>query len=95
MDWCGSRYLNGAGWYFDGDVLIISRAEPVKHLSVIVAVLNGVFCCKRLDIHRRALLSSQVDATPYFIQEGDDFSLEGVVTRSVRIHTPLNKKIGA
>ena len=80
---------------FDGDVLIISRAEPVKHLSVIVAVLNGVFCCKRLDIHRRALLSSQVDATPYFIQEGDDFSLVGVVTRSVRIHTPLNKKIGA
>jgi DNA polymerase V len=80
---------------FDGDILIISRAEPVKHLSVIVAVLNGVFCCKRFDIHRRALLSSQVDATPYFLQEGDDFSQEGVVTRSVRIHTPLNKKVGA
>lgn len=80
---------------FDGDVLIISRAEQVKHMSIIVAVLNGVFCCKRLDMERRALLSAQSDALPYFIQEGDDFSLEGVVTRSVRIHVPLNKKVGA
>ena len=29
------------------------------------------------------------------IFDGDDFSVEGVVTRSVRIHKPLNRKIGA
>ncbi|GFD79526.1 DNA polymerase V [Tenacibaculum sp. KUL118] len=80
---------------FDGDILIISRAQQVKHTSIIVAVLNGVFCCKKIDIERRALISSQIGAKPYFIKEGDGFSLEGVVTRSVRIHTPLNKKIGA
>jgi DNA polymerase V len=80
---------------FDGDILVISRAQQVKHMSIIVAVLNGVFCCKKIDIERRALISSQIGAKPYFIKEGDDFSLEGVVTRSVRIHTPLNKKIGA
>merc|ERR1712138_171279 len=44
---------------FDGDILIVSRAEEIKHMSVIVAVLNGVFCCKRLDLHQRALISAQ------------------------------------
>lgn len=80
---------------FDGDILIVSRAEEIKHMSVIVAVLNGVFCCKRLDLHQRALISAQRSARPYFLRDGDDFSVEGVVTRSVRIHKPLNRKIGA
>ena len=80
---------------FDGDILIVSRAEEIKHMSVIVAVPNGVFCCKRLDLHQRALISAQRNARPYFLRDGDDFSVEGVVTRSVRIHKPLNRKIGA
>lgn len=79
---------------FDGDLLIISRAEPVKHMSIIVAVLNGVFCCKRIDIHQRALISAQQNAKPYYIREGDEFSAEGVVTRSIRIHSPLKKQVG-
>ena len=33
---------------FDGDILIISRAQQVKHMSIIVAVLNGIFCCKKI-----------------------------------------------
>jgi DNA polymerase V len=79
---------------FDGDILIVSRSETVKHMSVIVAVLNGVFCCKRLDIQQRALISAQRNAKPYYIRDGDEFAVEGVVTRSIRIHSPLTKQVG-
>jgi len=27
---------------------------------------------------------------PYLLQEGDEFQIEGVVTRSIRLHKPLN-----
>ncbi len=33
----------------DGDLLIVSRAESITHLAIVVALLNSEFVCKRLE----------------------------------------------
>ncbi len=75
---------------FDGDILIVSRAEEVKHMSIVVACLNGEFVCKRVDKQNRVLRSASKQHAPYQLREGDDFSIEGVVIRSVRMHKPVS-----
>jgi DNA polymerase V len=71
---------------FSGDLLIISRAQQVKHGDVIVACLNGVFVVKK----HNSLLPAARGYSPYALQPGDEFQIEGVVTRSIRLHRPLN-----
>jgi DNA polymerase V len=74
---------------YSGDLLIISRAEKVKNNDIVVANLNGVFVVKRVDKPNRRLLSAAKGYAPYSLQEGDVFQIEGVVTRSIRLHRPL------
>ncbi|MBN3561294.1 LexA family protein [Aliamphritea spongicola] len=76
---------------FSGDLLVISRAETVKDQDVVVANLNGVFVCKKIDKRRGVLLSSAPGNKPYHLREGDNFQIEGVVIRSIRLHRPLSK----
>ena len=74
---------------YSGDLLIISRAEKVKNNDIVVANLNGVFVVKRVDKPNRRLLSAAKGYAPYSLQSGDEFQIEGVVTRSIRLHRPL------
>lgn len=78
---------------FSGDILIVSRAAPIKNMSIIVANLNGVFVCKYLDKENRCLLSANDEFTKYHLSDGDEFQIEGVVIRSIRMHQPLKKAI--
>ena len=71
---------------FDGDMIIVDRYETARHGDVIVANFNGEFICKILDIHLRLLLSSNQKFLPVTIHEYDDFSIEGIATRSIRCH---------
>ncbi|MBO1894246.1 MULTISPECIES: LexA family protein [Shewanella] len=71
---------------FDGDMIIVDRHETARNGDVIVANFNGEFVCKILDTKRRVLLSSNQQYQPVIIHEYDDFSIEGVVTRSIRCH---------
>ncbi|MBB1319888.1 translesion error-prone DNA polymerase V autoproteolytic subunit [Shewanella sp. SR43-4] len=71
---------------FDGDMIIVDRHETARNGDVIVANFNGEFVCKILDTKRRVLLSSNQQYLPVIIHEYDDFSIEGVVTRSIRCH---------
>ncbi|MCU8032172.1 translesion error-prone DNA polymerase V autoproteolytic subunit [Shewanella sp. SM101] len=71
---------------FDGDILIIDRHETARNGDVIVASLNREFICKIIDIPRRLLLSSNPQHQPVIIHEYDEFSIEGVITRSIRCH---------
>jgi DNA polymerase V len=71
---------------FDGDILIVDRHVTERNGDVIVANFNGEFVCKILDSKRRILLSSNQQYQPVIIHEYDDFSIEGVVTRSIRCH---------
>ena len=79
--------MQGVG-IFDQDLLIIDRAFEAKHFDIIVANLNGEFVCKQLDVHRHLLLSAHPRYAAIAINELDNFSIEGIVTRSIRCHKP-------
>lgn len=80
--------MQGVG-IFHRDLLVVSRAETVRDGDVIVATLNGNFVCKIASIKEQTLLSSSPDYPAYKIGEGDEFSVEGVVTSCVRLFRPL------
>lgn len=79
--------MEGAG-IFSGDLLVVSKAlEPVRG-NIIIAILNNDPLCKRLDfVGSMPVLRSE---NPHYgsrhILEGDDFSVWGVVTHSIRQH---------
>ncbi|KTF14803.1 LexA family protein [Pseudoalteromonas sp. H105] len=79
------RSMEGVG-IFDGDLLIIDRAEKLKHGDVIVAVFNGLFICKIADLNNNQLLSANPDNPPLKLTEFDEYSVEGVVSQSIRMH---------
>jgi len=84
--------MQGFGIY-SGDLLIVDRAQKIKDQDIVVANLNGVFVCKKIDKVKRCLLSSGKGFTHYFLKEGDEFQIEGVVTRSIRLHRPFKKML--
>lgn len=71
---------------FEGDLLVIDRAEPAENGDVIVANLNGLFVCKLLDKSNGRLLSASSLHKPVQLTSADEFQLEGVVTLSIRMH---------
>ncbi|WP_076411816.1 LexA family transcriptional regulator [Shewanella sp. UCD-KL12] len=73
---------------FDGDILIVDRHVSIQNQDVIVANYNGSFVCKIIDTNRRLLLSANDEHHPVTIHEYDQFSVEGVVVRSIRCHRP-------
>ena len=83
---CGDS-MQGVG-IFDHDLLIVDRFVNVQNLDIVVANLNGEFVCKQIDIYRRLLLSANEQYPPVQVGECDQFSLEGVVIRSIRCHRP-------
>ncbi|KPU83354.1 DNA polymerase V [Psychromonas sp. PRT-SC03] len=77
--------MEGVG-IFNGDILIVDRHVTVKDSDVIVANLNGEFICKILNIPQRLLLSANPEYKTIPINEDDQFTIEGVVIRSIRCH---------
>ena len=71
---------------FDGDLLIVDRSITARNGDVIVANYNGCFVCKLIDKPQARLLSASKNHLPVTITSSDDFQLEGVVTRSIRLH---------
>lgn len=77
--------MQGVGIY-SGDILIVDRHVTVKNFDVIVANYNGEFICKMINITDRLLLSANPKYQSISINEDDQFTIEGVVTRSIRCH---------
>lgn len=77
--------MQGVG-IFDGDLLIVDRSLTVKDGDIIVANYNGCFVCKLIDKKQARLLSASNEFAPVSIKPDDTFQLEGVVTRSIRLH---------
>jgi DNA polymerase V len=71
---------------FHGDLLLIDRSKTVKHNDVIVACYNNLFVCKIADLKNNQLLSASPDYPPVKITEFDYYTVEGVVTSSIRLH---------
>lgn len=79
--------MQGAG-IFDGDLLVVNKGlEPVRG-QIVIAVINGEPQCKRLDFCAQGpvLRSENPRFPPRYVLEGEDFSVWGVVTHSVRSH---------
>ncbi|MCG6201311.1 LexA family protein [Psychromonas antarctica] len=79
--------MQGVG-IFNGDILIVDRQLQVKNRDVIVANFNGEFICKILDTQNRLLLSANKQFQDVQISQHDQFTIEGVVIRSIRCHRP-------
>ncbi|WP_415913092.1 LexA family protein [Neptuniibacter sp. QD37_11] len=84
--------MTGVG-IFPEDILIVSRAEKVRNGDIIVATLNGGFVCKIADTKNRRLVSASEGYRDHQLKEGDDFMVEGVVIRSIRLHRPLHRAL--
>lgn len=83
---CGDSMQNVG--IFSQDILIVDRHEVAKNLDVVVANLNGEFVCKIIDMKNRLLLSANEQIQPVAVFDYDQFSIEGVVVRSIRCHRP-------
>ncbi len=81
--WTEGESMEGAG-IFDGDLLIVDRAERPVHGDVVIASLDGELTCKILDMHHQSLRSAHANYPPIPIREGADFEVEGVVINAVR-----------
>jgi len=82
--------MQGIG-IFDGDLLIVDRSKQVKNNAVIVANYNGCFVCKTLNKTHAQLISASQIHPPITITTSDDFQIEGVVTRVIRILEPIRE----
>ncbi|MFB1016021.1 MAG: DNA polymerase V [Alteromonadaceae bacterium] len=78
---------------FEDDILIVDRAKQAKSGDVIVANFNGCFVCKILDKKKAKLLSASPLFKAVHINECDEFQIEGVVTRSIRMLLPSTELI--
>ncbi|MEK2607771.1 S24 family peptidase [Pseudomonas shirazensis] len=83
--------MEGAG-IFDEDVVIVDKAIDARAGHIVIAAVNGEPVCKRLDyVGRQIVLRSENPRyAPRFIMEGDEFSVWGVVTYSLRSHGPMS-----
>lgn len=79
--------MEGAGIFTD-DLLVVNKAAEPRRGDIIIAVINGEPMCKRLDYEGRTpvLRSENRRYPPRWIMEGDEFSVWGVVTHSLRAH---------
>jgi DNA polymerase V len=77
--------MEGVG-IFSGDILIVDRHVTAKNFDAIVANYNGEFICKILNITERLLLSANPQYKAVSIKEDDQFTIEGIVTSSIRCH---------
>ena len=69
-----------------GDLIVIDRSIEPKHNMLVVAALDGAFCCKIYDEKRGQLLSANDEYTPIDIKGREDVLIEGVITHSIKRH---------
>lgn len=81
--WTEGESMEGVGIY-DGDLLIVDRAERPMQGDVVVASLDGELTCKILDIHNRQLRAANDLFSPIAIRENSDFEIEGLVINAIR-----------
>jgi len=73
--------MKGSG-ILDGSMLIVDRSLKAKNNNIIIAVLNGEFTIKRIQIStdQIQLISSNSRFKPIRVTKDADFEIWGVVT---------------
>jgi len=79
--------MQGAG-IFSGDLLVVDKAGEAVRGKIVIGVINGEPMVKRLDFSgdNPVLRSENPRFPPRYVLEGEDFSVWGVVTHSIRAH---------
>ena len=79
--------MQGAGIY-PGDLAVVDRGVEPLNGQVVVALLNNDPICKRLCIRGKSvILQAENPRYPDLqVMEGDDLSIWGVITYTVRSH---------
>ena len=79
--------MQGVG-IFSGDLAVVDRAIEPGHGHVVVALLNNDPICKRLSKKGNTLIliSENPKYPNRYIMEGDELSIWGVITHTVRTH---------
>ncbi|NCJ07387.1 translesion error-prone DNA polymerase V autoproteolytic subunit [Synechococcales cyanobacterium C] len=74
----------GAGIH-DGDLLLVDRALPAEHGSVIIAVVDGGLTVKRLwkRLGKMQLVSEPTTHSPWEVSSDATFEVWGVVTHAI------------
>ena len=73
---------------FDGDLLIADRSLKPQNMDVVIAILNGELTAKYWLAKERKLISANQAFKDIEISIVDDFKIEAVVTRSIRLFRP-------
>ena len=78
--------MTGAGIY-PGDIVVVNRARNVAHENIILALVDGEFTIKRYLVRAGVvtLHAENPDYRDIVIEEGREFEVWGVVTRSIRM----------
>lgn len=79
--------MQGAG-IFEGDLAVVDRSIEPAHGHIVVALLNNDPMCKRLCKRGTEviLLSENPKFPARYVLEGDELSIWGVITSTVRSH---------
>ncbi|OPA89701.1 peptidase S24 [Pseudomonas fluorescens] len=79
--------MQGIG-IFEGDLAIVDRSIEPAHGHIVVALLNNAPMCKRLCKRGKEviLLSENPKYPARYVLEGDELSIWGVITSTVRSH---------
>lgn len=79
--------MQGAGIY-DGDLAVVDRSIEAVHGHIVVALLNTEPVCKRLCMRgNQVILLSENPKYPLrHVLEGDELTIWGVITNTVRSH---------
>lgn len=78
----------------DGDILVVDRAERVRHGDVVLAVVDGDFTCKYVQLHPRfALVAATADGEVMAFSDAQEVEVWGVVISSFRLHRPCEVSI--
>ena len=79
--------MQGVG-IFSGDLAVVDRAIEAGHGHVVVALLNNDPICKRLCLRGKSVvLQSENPKYPdRYVLEGDELTVWGVITYTVRSH---------
>jgi DNA polymerase V len=77
--------MEGVGM-FCGDLVVVDRSVNARQGHIVIAAVNGEPICKRLKRSgENFVLTSENKAyPPRYIMEGDELSIWGVVTHSLR-----------
>ncbi len=74
---------------FDGDVLVVDKAVPARSGHIVIAVVDGEFVCKQLQLRAgRVKLKAANPSYPDIVpRDGQVVEVWGVVTAAIKMMT--------